>query len=105
MSSIINSKDFSVTRYFYLKDCITYSTSQDECYGNHAFSSLELVGKPAISRTSPTIVENITCFVEWVHVAKAVYLRRSMINHSCDPKIHASTELSMGALIDTMDEE
>lgn len=53
-------------------------------------SSLESVGKPAVSRTFPTVAENITCSVEQVHVAQAVYLRGSMFNHSCDPNIHAS---------------
>ena len=32
-------------------------------------------------------------------------LRGSMFNHVCDPNIHASAELSMGALIDIVDEE
>lgn len=53
-------------------------------------SSAESVGEPAVSRTFPTIAESITCSVEQVQVAQAVYLRGSLFNHSCDPNIHAS---------------
>lgn len=53
-------------------------------------SSPESVGKPAVSRTVPTIAETITRSVQEVQVAQAVYVRGSLFNHSCDPNIHAS---------------
>ncbi|KAH9325601.1 hypothetical protein KI387_005779, partial [Taxus chinensis] len=48
-------------------------------------SSLDTTNKQGIS-----IKQNMTCSIEQVRVAQAIYLRGSAFNHSCDPNIHAS---------------
>eukprot|EP01018_Ginkgo_biloba_P033794 Gb_38860 [translate_table: standard] len=51
-------------------------------------SSPDSAVKPRYLRR-PTIADSVTCSIEQVQVAQAVYLRGSVFNHSCEPNVHA----------------